>query len=252
LLVLSSVKFLTDRMDHVMEWIPGLRWFMALGSILFINLILSGDNALVIAMASRTLPKEQRRRATIIGTAGAVLLRIILTLVAAILLEVPYLQFIGGIFLLWIAIKLLREKDGQSSCQQATSMTEAIRIILLADLIMSLDNVLALAAVAQTLPDSKYSLIIVGLATSIPLVVFGAQVLMKMMDSYPVIVYAGAGILGYAAAEMIVSDKAVDGLIGFYKPILEIGLVFAVLVIGHWTKMTRRVPGGGAGNQEEP
>ncbi|MDR3590873.1 MAG: YjbE family putative metal transport protein [Negativicutes bacterium] len=221
-----------------MEWLPGLQWLMAFGSILVLNLLLSGDNALVIAMASRTLPAGQRRRAAAVGTAGAVLLRVLLTLVAAVLLDVPYLQFCGGLLLLWIAVKLLCEKDGQSSGGQAGSMAEAIRIILLADLVMSLDNVLALAAVAQTLPDSKYSLITAGLATSIPLVIFGAQVLTKLMERYPVIIYAGAGILGYAAAEMIVSDKAVGGMIGDYEPVLKIGLTVMVFAIGCWRKRT--------------
>ena len=220
-----------------MDWFPNLQWFFALGSILFINLILSGDNALVIAMASRKLPAKQRTNAILFGTGGAVVLRIALTLVASILLEVSYLQFLGGVALLWIAVKLLAEDNCESSCDQATTMAEAIKIILFADLIMSLDNVLALAAVAQTIPDSKYSLIILGLATSIPLVVFGAQVLMKLMDRFPIIIYLGAAVLGYAAAEMIVGDKAVGELIGSYKLFVEIAAVAGVVMIGHWRKM---------------
>lgn len=223
-----------------MDWFPSLQWCIALGSILFINLILSGDNALVIAMASRKLPEKQRTRAIVVGTGGAVVLRIALTLVAAILLDIPYLQFLGGMALLWIAVKLLADDNSESSCDQAATLTEAIKIILIADLIMSLDNVLALAAVAQTIPDSKYSLIIVGLATSIPLVVFGAQILMKLMDKFPIIVYIGAGVLGYAAAEMIVSDKAIGSLIGEYKLVVEIAAVLAVVTVGHWRKISRK------------
>jgi predicted tellurium resistance membrane protein TerC len=142
--------------------------------------------------------------------------------------------------LLWIAVKLLADDNSESSCDQAGTLTEAIKIILFADLIMSLDNVLALAAVAQTIPDSKYSLIIIGLATSIPLVVFGAQILMKLMDKFPMIIYIGAGVLGYAAAEMIVSDKAIGALIGDYKLFVEIAAVIAVVAIGHWRKMARK------------
>lgn len=211
-------------------------WFVALGSILFVNLILSGDNAVIIAMASKSLPSSQRTKAVLWGSIGAVILRILLTFLAASMLDIPYLQFIGGLALLWIAIGLLGKGHEEVACEQAASFMEAIKIILVADLIMSLDNVLALAAVAQTVPDSKYSLIIVGLATSIPLVVFGAQMLMKLMDRFPVIVYIGAGILGYAAAEMIVGDKAVGAMIGHLKLYIEIGLTAAVVAIGHWKK----------------
>lgn len=211
-------------------------WFVALGSILFVNLILSGDNAVIIAMASKCLPAEQRTKAVLWGSVGAVILRIMLTFLAASMLDIPYLQFIGGLALLWIAVGLLGKGHDEVSCQEASSFKEAIKVILFADLIMSLDNVLALAAVAQTVPDSKYSLIIVGLATSIPLVVFGAQMLMKLMDRYPIIVYIGAAILGYAAAEMVVSDKAVGPLIGQFKLYIEIILTLAVVAIGHWKK----------------
>lgn len=211
-------------------------WFVALGSILFVNLILSGDNAVIIAMASKCLPAAQRTKAVLWGSIGAVILRIMLTFLAASMLDIPYLQFIGGLALLWIAVGLLGKGHDEVSCQEASSFTEAIKVILFADLIMSLDNVLALAAVAQTVPDSKYSLIIVGLATSIPLVVFGAQMLMKLMDRFPIIVYIGAAILGYAAAEMIVSDKAVGPLVGHLKLYIEIALTLAVVAIGHWKK----------------
>lgn len=211
-------------------------WFVALGSILFVNLILSGDNAVIIAMASKSLPASQRTKAVMWGSVGAVVLRILLTFLAASMLDIPYLQFIGGLALLWIAIGLLGKGHDDVSCQEASNFVEAIKVILFADLIMSLDNVLALAAVAQTVPESKYSLIIVGLATSIPLVVFGAQMLMKLMDRYPIIVYIGAGILGYAAAEMVVGDKAVGPMVGQFKLYIEIALTLAVVVIGHWKK----------------
>ncbi|WP_371370877.1 TerC family protein [Sporomusa aerivorans] len=214
----------------------GPEWFMALGSILLVNLVLSGDNAVIIALASKNLPEHQRKKAILWGSVGAVVLRIILTFVAASLLDIPYLQFLGGLALLYIAVSLLKDNDEESDYGEATSYREAIKVILFADLIMSLDNVLALAAISQTVPSGKYGLITVGLATSIPLVVFGAQLLMKLMDRFPVIIYLGAGVLGYAAAEMIASDKAIGPLISDYTLLLEIGLTLGVIITGYFFK----------------
>jgi YjbE family integral membrane protein len=214
----------------------GAEWFIALGSILFLNLILSGDNAVIIAMASNQLPAEQRKKAIIWGSLGAVVLRIVLTFIAASLLDIPYLQFLGGIALLWIALNLLSKDDNQETGAQATSLPSAIKTILFSDLIMSLDNVLALAAIAQTVPTQKYSLIIVGLATSIPIVVFGAQLLVKLMDKFPFIIYIGAGILAYAAGEMIVSDRSLGICISQYNLWIELLLTLGVVVIGYVKK----------------
>jgi YjbE family integral membrane protein len=218
-------------------------WITALGSILLVNLMLSGDNAVVIALASKRLPADQRKKAIFWGSAGAVVLRILLTFVAAFLLEIPYLQFLGGLALLYVAINLLGGDNGDENCKEAHSLTEAVKIILFADLIMSLDNVLALAAIAQMVPEYKYSLIIVGLLLSIPIVVFGAQLLMKLMDKFPIIVYIGAGILGYAAAEMISGDKALAPALHGFENILVILLVAFVLAIGHWKKQDKTKPG---------
>jgi YjbE family integral membrane protein len=215
-------------------------WFAALGSILIVNLILSGDNAVIIALSSKRLPLDQRKKAIFWGSTGAVILRILLTFAAALLLDIPYLQFIGGLALLWIAINLLGNGNDESDCAQAHSLKAAVKIILFADLIMSLDNVLALAAIAQTVPTAKYSLIIIGLLISIPLVVCGAQMLMKLMDKFPIIIYIGAGILGYAAAEMITSDKGVGVFLHRYETYLEIMLVITVIAIGHWKKIRNR------------
>ena len=213
-----------------------VEWFVALGSILFLNLILSGDNAVIIAMVSKKLPTEQRTKAIVYGSLGAVVLRVILTFIAASLLDLPYLQFLGGIALLWIAINLMNNEAPHDSHAITTSLIAAIKTILFADLIMSLDNVLALAAIAQTVPDQKYSLIIVGLATSIPIVVFGAQLLVKLMDKFPSIIYAGAGILAYAAAEMIVGDRSIGIYISRYKLLIEILLTTGVVAFGYVKK----------------
>lgn len=213
----------------------GSEWVMALGSILLVNLILSGDNAVIIAMASKNLPLEQRKKAILWGSVGAVVLRVVLTFAAAYLLDIPFLQFVGGLALLWIAVNLLRDSNNQEGDYgQAVSYMEAIKVILFADLIMSLDNVLALAAIAQTVPDGKYALITIGLATSIPLVVFGAQMLMKLMDRYPVIIYIGAAVLGFAAAEMIVSDKAIGSVVVGFETALTIGLTAGVVAVGYY------------------
>lgn len=217
-------------------------WLIALGSIMLADLILSGDNAVVIALASQRLPATQRKQAVIWGCLGAVTMRIALTFTTASLLSIPYLQFIGGLTLFFIAVNLLEKKSTNKTYRQAVCFREAVRVILLADTIMSLDNVLALAGIAQTVPDSKYSLIMIGLAVSIPLVVFGAQLLIKLMDKFPLIPYACAGLLGYAAAELMVSDKAFNSLLIQYKTPLEIILCAAVIGIGFWRKHQSKPP----------
>lgn len=205
---------------------------VALGSITLINLILSGDNAVVIALASRNLPPDQRKKAVLWGSAGAVILRIFLTLVAAYLLKIPYVQFAGGLALVYIAVNLLGDDHKEVACEEASSFWEAIKIIIFADLIMSLDNVLAIAGVA----DGHLGLLIFGLALSIPLVVFGSQLLMRLMDKYPIIIYLGAGILGWTAAKMMVADAVLGVWFKPYALALELIVTVAVLAIGYWRK----------------
>ena len=214
----------------------------ALGSIAFINLILSGDNAVIIALASRNLPSAQRKKAVFWGSAGAVVLRILLTMVAALLLQIPYVQFVGGLALLWIAISLLGDDKGDIECKEAANLREAVKVILIADLIMSLDNVLAIAGIA----GGDWTLLIIGLAMSIPLVVFGSQMLMSLMDRFPIIIYIGAGILGWTAAKMMVADEGVGAYLEPFALPLEIALTLAVIAIGHWLKVRSRK----AGSQE--
>ena len=205
---------------------------IALGSITLINLILSGDNAVVIALASRNLPHDQRKKAVLWGSAGAVILRIVLTLVAAYLLKIPYVQFLGGLALVYIAVNLLGDSHDEVACESASSFGEAIKVIIFADLIMSLDNVLAIAGVA----DGHFGLLIFGLAMSVPLVVFGSQMLMKLMDKYPIIIYLGAAILGWTAAKMMVADAVLGVWFEPYALILEIGVTLGVLGIGYLRK----------------
>ncbi|SMC82577.1 TerC family protein [Sporomusa malonica] len=205
---------------------------IALGSITLINLILSGDNAVVIALASRNLPHDQRKKAVLWGSAGAVILRILLTLVAALLLKIPYVQFLGGVALVYIAVNLLGDEHKEVSCEGANSFRGAIKTIIFADLIMSLDNVLAIAGVA----DGHIGLLIFGLALSVPLVVFGSQLLMKLMDKYPIIIYIGAAILAWTAAKMMVADAVLGVWFKPYALLLEAGVTLFVLAFGYWRK----------------
>lgn len=205
---------------------------IALGSITLINLILSGDNAVVIALASRNLPHDQRKKAVLWGSAGAVILRIMLTLVAALLLKIPYVQFLGGVALVYIAVNLLGDEHKEVSCAGANSFREAIKTIIFADLIMSLDNVLAIAGVA----NGHIGLLIFGLALSVPLVVFGSQLLMQLMDKYPIIIYIGAGILAWTAAKMMTADAVLGLWLKPYSLIVEVGVTLFVLAFGYWRK----------------
>ncbi|WP_183084671.1 TerC family protein [Paenibacillus sp. RUD330] len=182
--------------------------------IIMINILLSGDNAVVIAMASRQLPSQQRKRAVWWGSFAAVGLRCLLTLAAISLLKLPYLQAAGSVLLVWIAVKLLHDAEagrrpGTSGARPAVAATlaGAVWTIVTADFIMSLDNVLAVAAVA----DGEPVLMMLGIILSIPMIIWGSHVLGKLLARYPSLVYAGSGLLGYAAGEMLVSDPGLHG-----------------------------------------
>ncbi len=182
------------------------QFWTGLLAIIWVNIILSGDNAVVIALAARSLPPRQQTQAVIWGAGAAVVLRIILTIVAVELLKLPWLKLIGGALLLWIAVRLLVPEDGgEGDVESTDNLWAAIKTILIADLVMSLDNVIAVAAVAK----GSLVLLILGLAISIPLVIFGATLLMKLMGRYPVIITIGAALIGYVAGEMLVTDPVV-------------------------------------------
>jgi YjbE family integral membrane protein len=186
-----------------MEMLQTTEFWVGLVKIIWINIILSGDNAVVIALAARSLPPHQQRQAVFFGSGAAVVLRIILTVVAAKLLALPYLQIVGGLLLLWIGVQLLSEDDdGEGEHKEHGSMLAAIRTILIADLVMSLDNVIAVAAAAQ----GSMTLLILGLAISIPLVIFGSTLMIKLMERFPIIVVLGAMLIGWVGGETIVSD----------------------------------------------
>ena len=182
-------------------------FWAALGSIIWVNIILSGDNAVVIALAARSLPAHQQRKAIFWGSAAAIVLRVVLTIVALEMLKWPYLKIIGGLLLLYIGVSLmLDDDDGDEGNvgRQASGLIAAVRTILIADLVMSLDNVIAVAAAAK----GNVPLLVIGLALSIPLIIFGSTLLLKVMERFPIIIVAGAALLGYLAGEMFLTDPA--------------------------------------------
>jgi len=212
-----------------------MEFLVALASIMMVNIVLSGDNAVVIAMASRCLPPKQQKMAILWGSAGAIGLRVLLTLVAVVLLQIPYVQFIGSLLLIWIAAKLLMEDDkGEDNIKAGSSFATAIKTIIIADLVMSLDNTLAIAAIAK----GDYVLLALGLVLSIPLIIFGSQIILKIIDKYPVVVYAGAGLIAWTAGEMMVSDEKVGAVIQAAFPgwLIPAVLTIGVLAIGWWWK----------------
>ncbi len=191
-------------------WIP-------LGQILLVNIVLSGDNAVVIALAARSLPPQQQKLAIMWGSGAAIAMRIVLTIFAVQLLTLPYLKLIGAVLLVWIGIQLLSEDEGEENVAASSTLGAAIKTILLADLVMSLDNVLGVAAAAK----GSMLLLIIGLAVSIPLVIFGASLLLKVMERFPIIITIGGGLLGWVAGEMAVTDPAISGWIEANAPYMH-------------------------------
>jgi len=223
-----------------MEFTSAAFW-AALGSIVWVNIILSGDNAVVIALAARALPPHQQNKAIFWGSAAAIVLRVVLTIIAVEMLRWPWLKIIGALLLLYIGITLMLEdedEDGEAG-GQAGGLLAAIRTILIADLVMSLDNVLAVAAAAK----GDILLLVIGLGLSIPLIIFGSTLLLKVMERYPIIIVAGAGLLGFLAGEMFLTDPALVARIG-ELPHWQVnvgGAVGAVLVVAvGWALQRRR------------
>jgi YjbE family integral membrane protein len=186
-------------------------FWIGLLKIIGVNIILSGDNAVVIALAARSLPAKQQKAAVLWGSGAAVVMRIVLTIFAVALLTLPWLKLVGSLLLFWIGVKLLIPEHGDENVSASDNLIAAIKTILIADLVMSIDNVIAVAAAAQ----GSYTLLILGLAISIPLVVFGSTLLLHLMEKWPVIITIGGGLLGFVAGEMLVSDPALkDWLTG--------------------------------------
>ena len=213
-----------------MEFVQSADFWIGLVKIVWINIILSGDNAVVIALAARSLPPHQQKQAVFWGSGAAVVLRIVLTVVAAKLLELSFLQIIGGCLLLWIGYQLLgSDENDAGEAKTYGSLMAAVRTILLADLVMSLDNVIAVAAAAH----GSILLLVLGLAVSIPLVIFGSTLMIKLMERFPVIVLLGAALIGWVGGETIANDTALHGYAMAHPSLHYIAAALgAALVVG--------------------
>lgn len=216
-------------------------FWLALLQIIWVNILLSGDNAIVIALACRNLPEKQRKMGIFWGVLAAVILRVVLTIFAVKLLELPYLKFVGGILLIWIGIQLIgpQAEDGHE-VNAKSKLFDAIKTILIADLAMSLDNVIAVAGAAK----GEVLLLVIGLALSIPLVVWGSRIVMLMIDRFSWMIIIGGGLLGYLAGEMIDTDAGVGPLLhaslSFPEHYLPYICVVLVLVIGKWLSLRQK------------
>lgn len=233
-------------MQHISE----AAFWLALAKIIWVNILLSGDNAVVIALAARSLPEDQRKKAIFGGSAAAILLRIVLTIFAVQLLQYPYLKIIGAVLLFWIGVQLLvPEDEDEDGIQSHSHLWSAIRTILIADLVMSLDNVIGVAAAADAgPPESKLVLLIVGLALSIPMIIFGSQMLLTVMEKFPVIITLGAALLGFVAGEMLVSDVALAPYFSSVgtasTTIIELAAAVGVVLVGQWLARRKRAASG--------
>ncbi len=210
-------------------------FFSSLLVIITINIVLSGDNAVVIAIACRKLAPAQRKKAILWGTFLAVIVRVIATVLAVYLLKIPYLYLVGGILLLWISYSLLREEDEDNQIESSDDMVQAVKTIVVADVMMGLDNVLAIAGAA----NGNIVLIVLGLIISIPLMVFGSQLILKAMERFAWLVYLGSAVLAWAAANMITNEEVIaDWLLQWagLETVIKLILVALVLVLGYWQR----------------
>jgi YjbE family integral membrane protein len=215
--------------------------------IIWINILLSGDNAILIALACRQLPVKQRRWGVFLGALGGVVLRVIFTLLVVQMMSIPYIKAFGALLLLFVAVKLLIDETEHSDVAAKPNLMGAVTSIIMADAVMSLDNVLAIAAAAK----GSYSLIIFGLALSVPIVMFGAGFLLKVLEQFPALVWAGAGLLGWVAGDMAATDSAlIERLHGFDHALVErslsiggavfvLAVAFAVQFIRQWREDRR-------------
>ena len=227
------------------QWLLNLEWD-AIVQIIIIDILLGGDNAVIIALACRNLPPRHRSLGIVWGAAGAIVLRVILITVAVALLTVPFLKLVGGLLLLWIGVKLIApppEHDEHASVQAADKLWAAVKTIIVADFVMSLDNVIAIAGAAeQADPSQRTGLVIFGLLVSVPFIVFGSQLILKLLDRLPIIVVLGGGLLGWIAGGLIVGDPVVQpyvpraAYVGYAASAL--GAVF-VVVLAKWLERRR-------------
>lgn len=229
-------------------------FWIGLLKIIWVNLLLSGDNAVVIALAARSLPARQQKQAIFWGSGAAIAMRIALTVFAVALLTLPWLKIVGGLLLIWIGVQLLVPDEGDDDIASSDNLVTAIRTILVADLVMSLDNVIAVAAAADSAPgDAKLVLLILGLGISIPIVIFGSTLVLHLMERFPVIITFGGALLGWIAGEMMVTDPViadwVQGHAAWLHTYFGAAIVGAAAVVAIGTAITKRRSSGESGVQ---
>ena len=221
-------------------------FWLAVGQIIMIDILLGGDNAIVIALACRNLPPELRSKGILWGTAGAIVLRVVLIFFAMSLLALPYLKLIGAALLIWIGIKLLvPEDDEHGDLKASDKLLGAIKTIIVADFVMSVDNVIGIAGAAQTSGHEGHQmpLVIFGLLVSIPIIVWGSSVVLKLMDRFPVIIVAGGALLGWIAGTLAVGDPAIQGLLPQVESLRYLaGGLCALLVVAVGKALAARAP----------
>ncbi|CAH2794511.1 MAG: Membrane protein TerC, possibly involved in tellurium resistance [uncultured Paraburkholderia sp.] len=212
----------------MLEFFATLHWGAVI-QIIVIDVLLGGDNAVVIALACRNLPPSQRTKGVLWGTASAIVLRVALIAFAVVLLDVPLLKFAGGLLLLWIGVRLMAPAhDVHENVKPADKLISAIRTIIIADAVMSLDNVIAIAGAAESAdPEHRITLVIFGLLVSIPLIVWGSQLVLKLLDRFPIVVTLGAALLGWIAGGLIINDLAGDRWPILDTPAAEYGMSVA-------------------------
>jgi YjbE family integral membrane protein len=218
----------------MLDWLMNLAWDAIL-QIIVIDILLGGDNAVVIALACRNLPPRARRLGIIWGAAGAIILRVLLITVAVALLDIPLLKLVGGLLLVWIGVKLVLpqgDEEGHATIHASDKLWAAVKTIIVADFVMSLDNVIAIAGAAEHAdPSQRTGLIIFGLMVSVPFIVFGSQLILKLLDRFPVIVLLGAGLLGWIAGGLIVGDVWIRPLLPDAAAVGYIGSIVGVLAV---------------------
>jgi len=220
---------------------PVTAFWLPLLEIVWINILLSGDNAVVIALACRPLPDRQRKLGVIFGSGAAIALRVVFTIFVVELLDLPFVKFAGGVLLLWIGVRLAAEKEPEKEIKSANTLWSAIRIIAAADAVMSLDNMLAVAAAAK----GSMLLILLGLALSVPLIVFGSRLVLALLNRFPILVWAGAGLLGWIAGELIGTDPELADRLRVRRAGFEAwdgpaGAAF--VLVGAWLRRWHKAP----------
>ncbi|MFG0213218.1 TerC family protein [Brevibacillus porteri] len=214
-----------------MDLLLSPEFWTALLSIVIIDLVLAGDNALVIGMAARNLPAHQQKQAIIWGTVGAIVIRALATLAVVWLLKIPGLLLVGGLILIWIALKLLVQDNGHENMKASGTLGAAIWTIIVADTVMGLDNVIAVAGAAH----GDFLLVVIGLIISVPIMVWGSTLILKLIEKYPIVIYIGSAVLAYTAANMVTSEKFLTPFFAAYpwvKWLFIVAVVVGVMLIG--------------------